>query len=302
MVSYSEQRRQKWAYETSIWFSSCCLYQKSPTPRTRQTNWRAYPSRTTVDGIPLQAHRGGTSLNGIGNELKRFFCDLFGYSWFRSQSIAIHCNRRGVHNSHHAYHTAWLKTSHRTCQNALVIPSSCHPWWVFDRPFVVRLFVFVLLLFLSVVYFFFPYPTCTLTCTLSSISTAPKETPAAPRPMRSIAPWRYTILSQLVVGCSTFLMIAFFHFFHFFTFSIFFISFFFFFFVCFLFFFFLPIFCFFKFFHFSFFSSSFSSSFSFSSRPSRRRNPQKNRPEVPIVKRTIFFSENSIWGPRWTGC
>ena len=49
-------------------------------------------------GILLQAHRGGTSLNGIGNELIRFFLSdfLFSYSWFRLQSIAIHCNRRGV--------------------------------------------------------------------------------------------------------------------------------------------------------------------------------------------------------------
>ena len=28
----------------------------------------------TVDCIPLQAHRGGSSLDGIGNELMRFFC------------------------------------------------------------------------------------------------------------------------------------------------------------------------------------------------------------------------------------
>ena len=27
----------------------------------------------TDDGIPLQAHRGGASLNGIGNELIKFF-------------------------------------------------------------------------------------------------------------------------------------------------------------------------------------------------------------------------------------
>ena len=31
----------------------------------------------TVDGIPLQAHRGGTSLNGIGNELIRCFLSDF---------------------------------------------------------------------------------------------------------------------------------------------------------------------------------------------------------------------------------
>ena len=51
-------------------------------------------------------------------------------------------------------HTAWLKTSHPTCLYARVIPSSCHPRCVFDRPFVVCLFVFVLLLILSVVYLF----------------------------------------------------------------------------------------------------------------------------------------------------
>ena len=36
------------------------------------------------------------SLNGIGNELIRFFKVTFCYSWFRLQSIAIHCDRRGV--------------------------------------------------------------------------------------------------------------------------------------------------------------------------------------------------------------
>ena len=51
----------------------------------------------TVDGIPFQAHRGGTRLDGIGNELIRFFkLIFFCYSWFRLQSMAIHCNRRGV--------------------------------------------------------------------------------------------------------------------------------------------------------------------------------------------------------------
>ena len=46
----------------------------------------------------LQARRGGTSLNGIGNELIRVFFDQnsFCYSWFRSQSKAIHCIRRIV--------------------------------------------------------------------------------------------------------------------------------------------------------------------------------------------------------------
>ena len=50
------------------------------------------------DGIHLQAHRGGTSLNGIGSELINFLIVQisFCYSWFRLQSIAIHCNRREV--------------------------------------------------------------------------------------------------------------------------------------------------------------------------------------------------------------
>ena len=47
--------------------------------------------------IPLQAHRGGTSLNGIGSEVIRIFnWSSFCHSWFRLQSMAIHCNRRGV--------------------------------------------------------------------------------------------------------------------------------------------------------------------------------------------------------------
>ena len=44
-------------------------------------------------------HRGGTSLNGIGNQLIRlFFIDQnsFCYIWFRLQSISIHCNQRVV--------------------------------------------------------------------------------------------------------------------------------------------------------------------------------------------------------------
>ena len=46
MVSYFEQSRQNWAYETSIRFSSRCLDEKSSTPRIRRTSWRAYPSKS----------------------------------------------------------------------------------------------------------------------------------------------------------------------------------------------------------------------------------------------------------------
>ena len=50
----------------------------------------------TGDDILRQALRGGTSLNGIGSELIRFFKWPFCYSWFRLQLMAIHCNRREV--------------------------------------------------------------------------------------------------------------------------------------------------------------------------------------------------------------
>ena len=49
--------------------------------------------------LQLQVPRGGTNPNGVGSELTIFFCStlsLFCYSWFRLQSIAIHCNRRVV--------------------------------------------------------------------------------------------------------------------------------------------------------------------------------------------------------------
>ena len=38
VVSHLEQIRQKWAYETSIRFSSCCLFETSCTPRVRRTS------------------------------------------------------------------------------------------------------------------------------------------------------------------------------------------------------------------------------------------------------------------------
>ena len=64
-----------------------------------------------------------------------------------------------------------------------------------------------------------------------------------------------------------------------------------------------PIISFLLFFHFSFsffifFSSSF---FSFCELFEQTPKPAKNRPEVPIVKKTISSCENSIFGPRWTG-
>ena len=46
-VSYSEQWRQKWAYEASIWLQSRCHDEKPLTPRIRRINWRTHPSRST---------------------------------------------------------------------------------------------------------------------------------------------------------------------------------------------------------------------------------------------------------------
>ena len=52
-------------------------------------------------GLHLQVPRGGTHLNGVGSELTFFFAQIsFCYSWFRLQSIGIHCNRRGVWTEH----------------------------------------------------------------------------------------------------------------------------------------------------------------------------------------------------------
>ena len=47
-------------------------------------------------GFHLQVPLGGTHPNGVGSELTKliFFCSLFCCSWFRLQSMAIHCNRR----------------------------------------------------------------------------------------------------------------------------------------------------------------------------------------------------------------
>ena len=82
-----------------------------------------------IIGLHLQVPRGGTHLNGVGSELTIFlFCSdlFFCYSWFRLQSMAIHCNRRRVwteplatrlsrtyaHFHPCAHITLWLKVSH----------------------------------------------------------------------------------------------------------------------------------------------------------------------------------------------
>ena len=79
VVSHLEQVRQKWAYETfdpifELLSLSKIVYTASQSKKLKSL----FHQNNTGDGIPLQAHRGGTSLNGIENELKVFFLsDLF---------------------------------------------------------------------------------------------------------------------------------------------------------------------------------------------------------------------------------
>ena len=47
---------KKWAYQTWIRFSSCCLYQKSSTPRVRRKSLRAYFSITLQEMASLFKH------------------------------------------------------------------------------------------------------------------------------------------------------------------------------------------------------------------------------------------------------
>ena len=97
MVSYLEQSRQKWADETSIWFSSLCLDQKSSTPRNRRTSWRAYFSRTIQEMASFFKH---IVVGQVWIELEMSLIRYFKWSSFLLrfclQSMAIHCNRRVV--------------------------------------------------------------------------------------------------------------------------------------------------------------------------------------------------------------
>ena len=116
----------------------------------------------------------------------------------------------------------------------------------------------------------------------------------------------YFFIFCIVVFIQSFSFLFFVFFLLFLLFSFFFIfAFFFFFYVsCFFFvfallFFVFPIFSFLVFFHFFFifvflFLLFFTSS-------AQTPKPAKNRPEVPTVKKTMSFCENSIFGPRWSG-
>ena len=127
---------------------------------------------------------------------------------FRLQSIAIHCNRRKVKTDrHHTTFfsctfarlmvwllTAWLKTRRGSmCVCARFIPSSCHPWCVFELcwssfcPSPVSLRLLSLL-----------FHTLLVLCPALHLQCRQRRgfKPLHSRRMRSIAPWRYTILSH----------------------------------------------------------------------------------------------------------
>ena len=139
----------------------------------------------TRDDIFLPAHRGGTSVNGIGGELTRFFYVIsFFKSWFRLQSIAIHCNRRvcrQIHFTRHFSHAVCIiHFMHITLDGSSVC---LYLHAIHDERLIVRSlsvssclsFSCFSLLFISSLL----CRICTLTSTLSSMWTAPRETPAA---------------------------------------------------------------------------------------------------------------------------
>ena len=69
-----------------------------------------------------------------------------------------------------------------------VIPSSCHPWWAFDRPFLVASSICLSPCFYPSFTSSLSHSTCTLTCTPSSMWRATRETPAAPPPTEESCP------------------------------------------------------------------------------------------------------------------
>ena len=94
--------------------------------------------------------------------------------------------------------TAWLK-----CLQAGVIPSSCHPWRAFHRPFlVVSSFCLPPCFSLSPTSSL-PTSTCTLTCTPPSMWTAPRERPAAPSPHEEYCNLAIFTLSQVMSPTSS---------------------------------------------------------------------------------------------------
>ena len=211
MVSYLEQIRQKkglWNFDPilerlSLWK---IVYTTSQANKLKSL----FLQKNTVYGIPLQTRRGGTR---IGNELRRIFSlmrILFVAVGFVLQSMAIHCNRLVVdrYTSHVIFlmHiarlivcilTAWLKTSQDSmCLLCAFIPSTCHPWCcVFERLLSLR----VSLSPVSLRPLPLLFHTLPVLCPALHLQCRHRRglKPLHARRMRSIAPWRCTILSQM---------------------------------------------------------------------------------------------------------
>ena len=156
----------KWAYEGSIRFSSCCLCEKSSTPRVRRTSWRAYFSRTIQDMASLFKH---IVLGQVWNwkwARENFFkwCSSC-YSWFRLQSMAIHFTRHfslAVHTFNYMHIT--LHGSRRATQ-CVCVRASFHLHAIHDVCLIVRWLLALVLSFSCFSLSFtssLPHPTCTL--------------------------------------------------------------------------------------------------------------------------------------------
>ena len=139
MVSHFEQC----ICETSIRFSSCCLYEKSFAPRVRRTNWRVHYSRT------IQYMTSHFKHIVVEQELEMSSSKFFNWwEFFLLQLVSFTVDddpkwpKGGVDGdishviclTHFAHNQicAFSKSSLAMCLCAF-IPSSCHPWCVAER-------------------------------------------------------------------------------------------------------------------------------------------------------------------------
>ena len=185
MVSHSEHMRQERAYETSTWLQSRCLHEKSSAPRVRpQVEEPISPEK-----YKILHPSSSTSWWNKNWKWAHIFWIIVGnflsYSWIRLQSMANHCNRRvwrQIHFTHHFSHahcTSDCVHAHCMAQDeptlkvslcAFSVPSSCHPWCVFERCWSS---------FSPSSTSSLPHSTCSLPSTLSSMSTTPRFKTAA---------------------------------------------------------------------------------------------------------------------------
>ena len=144
-------------------FRVCCLDQKNRLHHeSGEQVEEPIPCRiNTVDGILLQAHRGGTSLNGIGSELIRFFySDLlfvtvgFVYSRWRSTVTDGWC--RQIHHTY--FYSCALHIDHtHIVIHGVSGAHSFHPHAIHDVTFL-RLRLLSLRVCLSPIYLSQPFP------------------------------------------------------------------------------------------------------------------------------------------------